>query len=274
MTRSQAVSPPKPRTDDLRSVWIALLVFGAWALSLVPAMLMPLSWAPAHVAGSLALIVVRTFLCTGIFITAHDAMHGLVAPGRPRLNDALGALCTRAYAWFSFRVLRDAHHRHHDTPARDGDPDWHDGVHAGFWRWIAVFGSRYLHWSQVAVIAVFHHTMVQLVGAPEPQMWLFVWLPPILAAVQLFTFGTWLPHREPLGGHTNPHAAQSSGLPPWLSFFTCYHFGYHLTHHTFPWVPWWQLPAGRRVLVGRALGAHTADLTSVQRRERPAVTLP
>ena len=57
-----------------------------------------------------------------------------------------------------------------------------------------------------------------------------------------------MPHREPIGGHTNPHAARSSGFPPWLSFLACYHFGYHLTHHTFPWLPWWRLPMGRRVL--------------------------
>lgn len=252
MVQPRAASPPKPRADDVRGVAVALVVYVLWALSLVPALAMPLSLTPAHVVGGLALIALRTFLCTGIFITAHDAMHGLVAPGMPRLNDALGALCTRSYAWFSFRKMRVAHHRHHDSPARDGDPDWHDGVHAGFWRWLVAFGGRYLHWSQVVVIAVSHNIVVRLFGAPEPQMWVFVWLPPVLSALQLFTFGTWLPHRAPPGGHTNPHSAQSSGFPPWLSFLTCYHFGYHLTHHAYPWVPWWQLPAGRRVLVGRA----------------------
>ncbi|HCH63927.1 MAG: beta-carotene ketolase [Deltaproteobacteria bacterium] len=252
MVSSRAASPPTPRTDDLRGVWVALVVFGIWAVSLVPAVCMPLSLSPVHVVGGIALVALRTFLCTGIFITAHDAMHGLVAPGRPRINNAIGALCTRSYAWFSFRQMRVAHHRHHDTPAREGDPDWHDGEHGGYWSWLFSFAKRYMHWSQVAVIAVVHNVSVLLCGAPEPQMWLFVWLPALLSAVQLFTFGTWLPHREPPGGHTNPHSAQSSGLPPWLSFITCYHFGYHLTHHVFPWVPWWKLPSGRRVLVGRA----------------------
>jgi beta-carotene ketolase (CrtW type) len=252
LVQTRAVSPALPAVDDHRGVVSAAVVYGLWVLSLGAAVAMPLSMSIEHVLGGVALIAVRTFLCTGIFITAHDAMHGLAAPGRPRLNAAIGALCTRSYAWFSFQSMRKAHHRHHDMPGRAGDFDWHDGTHAGFARWLVAFGARYLHWSQIVVIAVVHNICVRLFGAPEPQMWIFVWLPPMLSAVQLFTFGTWLPHREPEGGHTNPHAAESSGLPPWLSFLTCFHFGYHLTHHTFPWVPWWQLPAGRRVLVGRA----------------------
>ena len=82
-------------------------------------------------------------------------------------------------------------------------------------------------------------------------LWLFLWLPPVLAALQLFTFGTWLPHRLPAHGHTNRHHAASSDLPSWLSFLTCYHFGYHLTHHAFPWVAWWRLPEARRIRLGR-----------------------
>lgn len=252
MTEPRAPVPALPRADDLRGLVPAGVLLSLFGLSLVPALLLPLSPTPRHVVAAVALVLVRTFLCTGLFITAHDAMHGLVLPGHPRLNDTIGAVCTRAYAWFSFRALRTAHHRHHATPARPGDPDWHDGEHPGFVRWLLAFGRRYLHWSQVVVIAVVHNIAVRAFGAPEPQMWLFVWLPPVLSAVQLFAFGTWLPHREPAGGHTNPHAARTSGLPPWLSMLTCYHFGYHLTHHTFPWVPWWGLPAGRRVLVGRS----------------------
>ncbi len=251
MPNTRSASPPKPEATDLRGVWVALTVMGLWASSLLVVPWMEVSLAPAHLLWGGLFILLRTFLSTGLFITAHDAMHGLVAPAHPRLNDTIGALCTRAYAWFSFRALRRAHHRHHDTPARAGDPDWHDGTHSGFLPWLLAFGRRYLHWSQVVVIAVTHNIVVRVFGAPEPQMWVFVWLPPVLSAVQLFAFGTFLPHREPAGGHTNPHAAQSSGMPPWLSFLTCYHFGYHLTHHTFPWVPWWRLPDGRRVLLGR-----------------------
>ena len=252
MSSLRSTVPAHPDATDRRGLAVAVVVIALWMLSLIPALLLPLSPAPSSILAGVVLVLVRTFLSTGLFITAHDAMHGLVAPGRPRLNDLIGAVCTRLYAFFSFRRLRTAHHKHHDTPAREGDPDWHDGTRSGFGWWLLAFGRRYLHWSQVVVIAVTHNIVVRLFGAPEPQMWLFVWLPPVLSALQLFTFGTWLPHRMPPGGHTNPHAARSSGFPPWLSFLTCFHFGYHLTHHTFPWVPWWNLPHGRRVLLGRS----------------------
>lgn len=251
MPTLRQTAPAVPKADDHRGVAIAAAVLGLWVLSLVPAVTLPLSTDPRHITAGVLLVLLRTFLSTGVFITAHDAMHGLVAPGRPRLNDFIGAVCTRSYAFFSFRKLREAHHKHHDHPASVQDPDWHDGVHPGFFRWLFAFGRRYLHWSQVLVIAITHNIAVRSFGAPEPQMWLYVWLPPVLSAVQLFAFGTFLPHRAPEGGHSNAHAARSSGFPPWLSFLTCYHFGYHLTHHTFPWVPWWGLPAGRRVLLGR-----------------------
>ena len=35
-------------------------------------------------------VLLTTFFYTGIFITAHDAMHGLVSPSYRKLNDAIG----------------------------------------------------------------------------------------------------------------------------------------------------------------------------------------
>ena len=60
--------------------------------------------------------------------------------------------------------------------------------------------------------------------------------------MQLFYFGTFLPHSEPEGGYSEPHRAKSTSYPVWLSFITCYHFGYHEEHHEYPHVCWWQLP--------------------------------
>lgn len=251
-------SPALPRPKDLRGVWLAVLLLSLWLGSFLA-----VAWVPLTLADwpwALAVVLLRAFICTGVFITAHDAMHGIVAPGRPWLNDTLGTLATRAFAWFSFRTMRTAHHAHHATPAAHGDPDWHDGTHSHPVRWLFSFMGRYVTVGQVVTIAVAHNVMVRIVGMPEPNLWVFLWLPPGLAALQLFTFGTWLPHREPATGHTNPHRANSSGLPVWLSFLTCYHFGYHHTHHEYPWVPWWQMPAARRVLLRRGLASEAPNL--------------
>ena len=244
------IVPAHPAPGDPRGLWLAGVVLSLWLLSFLAVAWLPLSAQTLPLAG--IAVLVRTFLCTGLFITAHDAMHGTLAPGRPRLNDGAGALCALLFAGFSFGSLRKAHVAHHATPARDGDPDWHDGHDPRFLAWLVAFGRRYVRWWQVLGIAAFHNVLVRVLGLPEPNLWLFVWLPPVLAALQLFTFGTFLPHRRPVHGHTNVHAATSSDYPVWLSFLTCYHFGFHLTHHTFPWVPCWRLPEARRQRLGRA----------------------
>jgi beta-carotene ketolase (CrtW type) len=66
-----------------------------------------------------------------------------------------------------------------------------------------------------------------------------------LSSFQLFTFGTWLPHRNLKIPFADWHRARSNDYPAWLSFLTCYHFGYHWEHHEWPFVPWWKLPRAR-----------------------------
>jgi beta-carotene ketolase (CrtW type) len=85
---------------------------------------------------------------------------------------------------------------------------------------------------------------------------LFALFPSILSSLQLFYFGTFLPHREPKIGYHYPHRSQSHNLPSFWSFMACYHFGYHQEHHEHPDVPWWQLPEIYRQRVGH----YTASL--------------
>jgi len=55
-------------------------------------------------------------LNTALFITAHDAMHGLVAPRNPKLNRILGQLCVACYAAFDYDLLLVGHRQHHAHP--------------------------------------------------------------------------------------------------------------------------------------------------------------
>jgi beta-carotene ketolase (CrtW type) len=95
-------------------------------------------------------------------------------------------------------------------------------------------------------MAAVFNGLLYWVGVPPANLILFWAGPALLSTVQLFAFGTYLPHREPDGGYTNRHHACSNDYPVWLSFLTCYHFGYHLEHHQYPNVPWWQLPRKRQ----------------------------
>lgn len=240
-----------PLTASPATPWmgvpIALIVMGAWASHTAWWACAPAeSWTLARAAW---VIPAQTFLYTGLFITAHDAMHGTVAPSRPRLNDSLGALALALYAGFSFHHLRAAHHRHHASPAISGhDPDFHRHDTANPLVWYFTFLLTYLRVGQIVVLAATFNLLRYGLGF-APESLLLTWVvPSLLSSAQLFAFGTWLPHRDP---PDHPTRARSLALPTWASFLVCYHFGYHREHHARPGVPWWRLPALRREQASR-----------------------
>ena len=237
---------------------MASTILLAWTCSLVLLLNAPLHgpwvwlWAPLAVAW-------MSWLFTGLFITGHDAMHGSVTRAHPRLNHAIGAVAVAAYAMFDYRMLRRAHGRHHARPARAGDPDWHDGRRSGAGWWFLAFVGRYLTVGQLSRL-LFLFWGVQLI-VETPNFLAFWALPSLLSVGQLFYFGTYLPHRSPAGGHTNPHHAYSTSLTQLGSLLTCFHFGgYHREHHENPTTPWWRLPS-------------TAPSTRVQGHNSPGAGL-
>jgi len=222
---------------------IAAAVFFSWAASLAGSLSLGVETIPQ--AAIPLIVLLSTFLYTGLFITAHDAMHGTVAPTMPKLNAAIGRVCTLLYALFSFDLLLRKHREHHRHPASGGDPDFHDGRHPGLFRWYLHFFFTYVTWKQLLGMAIIFNLLKYAAGISDISILLFWVLPSLLSTFQLFFFGTYLPHREPADGYTEPHRAVSSGYGVLLSFLTCYHFGYHYEHHAMPGVPWWRLPGSR-----------------------------
>lgn len=185
-------------------------------------------------------IALSTFLSTGVFITAHEAMHGLVAPGHPRINRWVGWCATWAYAGLDYGKLERAHHRHHAAPASEEDPDFHTG-NSNILFWYKDFMVQYLSWRQFAWLNALVMFMVVGLSLPFEQVLLFWAAPLILSTAQLFVVGTWLPHRPGVYQGEGPLRARSLDLPPVLSFLACFHFGYHFEHHARPDLPWWRL---------------------------------
>lgn len=240
--------------EDLRGLLAALTVMGIWIVSL--AALLTLGLGRTGSAAAVAGFFWMTFLYTGLFITAHDAMHRTVTPHNRALNDAIGWTASLLYALFDFRKVRRNHWAHHGTPMDpQEDPDSHDGVHRGFAAWYLRFMGHYVTVWQIAGMAVVFNVLHHLAGVSVGSLLVF-WAGPALAStLQLFYFGTFLPHREeahdPPG---NAYRSGSNGFPVWLSFITCYHFGYHWEHHDNPRVPWWRLPAKRRERLAGRIG--------------------
>ena len=231
-----------------RGLFIALTIIGLWGLSLSLLLVLDVTYTNAVLIP--IGILCQTFLYTGLFITAHDAMHGSVCPAYPRINNAIGTIAVRLYALFSYHKLLEKHWTHHRTPASDTDPDFHDG-HCRGWvtqplLWYLRFMKEYLSWRQIIGMAIVFQIMEYILAIPTLNLILFWVSSALLSTLQLFYFGTYLPHRLPEGGYDNPHRARSNVYSTFWSFITCYHFGYHWEHHEYPYVPWWQLPTIRK----------------------------
>ena len=222
---------------------LAALIAAAWlATHIWGVFLHP--WTAIGIATAPMLIALNTWLGAGMFIVAHDAMHGSLAPGRPAVNRAVGQLAVGLYAAFPFGLLNRKHHEHHRSPGSPDDPDFHAEAPTAFWPWYLRFFRTYFGWRQAAIIvSVF--LVYRLLGASWLNAAVFWGLPSILSSLQLFTFGTWLPHRHDGAPFADRHNARTQEFG-WLpSLLTCFHFGYHREHHLSPTTPWWRLPAVR-----------------------------
>lgn len=195
-----------------------------------------------------ALVAVLSWLSVGLFIVAHDAMHGSLAPGRARVNLFFGRLTLLLYAGFWMDRLKPKHFDHHQHVGTEHDPDFSADHPTRFWPWYRQFMVRYFGLREFLVLSAITWTYVLLLGAPIGNLLLFWALPSTLSSLQLFYFGTYLPHRHEEEDFADEHRARSNDFPAWLSLLTCFHFGYHREHHLSPGTPWWRLPAKRREL--------------------------
>ena len=234
------VLPTTRRHEGIFGLLAASAIISLWFLSLF----FLLSNGVTNLPGWLILpaILWQTFLHTGLFITAHDAMHGSVFPDNGHLNDAIGRFCVILYALFSFRKLQTEHWEHHSHPASEQDPDFQDGRHPEYWAWYGNFLKHYVGFWQIVGMAAVFNILEHGMGVAVGDLLLFWVLPSVLSTLQLFTFGTYLPHREQPEGYRDQHRARSNDYGTWWSFVSCYHFGYHWEHHAYPFVPWWKLP--------------------------------
>ncbi|MDX2273132.1 MAG: fatty acid desaturase [Cyanobacteriota bacterium] len=244
----QSVQEVGAKVQTLTGLGLASMIMGLWLLTLISVLRMDvgrlpwLAWIP--------LILWQTFLQTGLFITAHDAMHGTVCPQQRWLNDGVGYLAAFAYSVLSYPQLREKHHAHHANPATAADPDFdeRDPHHPLTWYWQFMCG--YLKgWQGLITLAGingFYNGCHLLLGIPILNLVIFWSLPILLSSIQLFYFGIYLPHRRLPEGYPDEHRARSSSLTGFWSFISCYHFGYHWEHHDNPGIPWYRLPSHQR----------------------------
>ncbi|HIO73610.1 MAG TPA: fatty acid desaturase [Flavobacteriales bacterium] len=209
---------------------MAITVIGLWVINLVYLLNHE---ADAYDWKIYILFLFQIHLYTGLFITAHDAIHQCISKIRI-VNNALGNIASVLFMFNSYSRLHDNHMKHHRYNGTSKDPDHHEKD--AFFPWIAKFVSAYVTWKQIFLVALAFNLLWFLF--PIQNVILFYALPSILATFQMFYFVTYAPH---MGTHENRHKSRTQSKNHLWAFLSCYFFGYHYEHHDAPWVPWWKL---------------------------------
>jgi beta-carotene/zeaxanthin 4-ketolase len=229
---------------DIKGVLIALSIIALWSCLSIFGLSFNIQASSFFIVSVTVLLL--TFLYTGLFITAHDAMHNSLYPKNIKINNFIGHTCVILYAAFDYKKLLQEHRKHHLKPATNEDPDF--CINNNFFVWYFRFMQNYLSLKQIVIMFLVAQTLQHFFKVPLANIILFWALPAVLSTLQLFYFGTYLPHKKPKNGYTNIHKATNSNYSEFVSFLTCYHFGgYHYEHHHKPSVPWWQLPGLKQV---------------------------
>ncbi len=217
-------------------ILIACSVIGVWAIHLVWTLTLPVLdfSSPALYLH----VLLQGYLYTGLFITAHDSMHGSVSRNR-RVNRFFGQLCFWLFAAFPYQKMFVKHMGHHHHPGTEKDPDF--SRHQDPLRWFLAFFFSYITALQIVTMALLYNFMHFVFTIAHTHLILFWVLPAFLGTFQLFYFGTYMPHRLPHTAEMAPHRSRTQKRNHLAAMLSCWFFGYHWEHHEYPNVPWWLL---------------------------------
>ena len=226
---------------------LAATITAIWVITLVYCLSLNLE--SLQLSTLIPLVLLRTFVQTGLFIIGHDAMHGTLAPKSSKLNHGIGSAALILYAGLSYRRCKSNHALHHLKAETESDPDYKRHPNHSALRWFWDFMSRYMNAKPLTILVSSWMVLIVLTPSSDQQAVLsvavFCVLPLILSTLQLFFVGTWFPHHLNKN-NPNRQTPRSLTIHPWLSFAACYHFGYHREHHLSPSTPWFDLPRLRQ----------------------------
>lgn len=244
-------------------IFWAFIIISLWTMNLVYSLFL------FDLVGSgfwwIILVVTQTYLFTGLFITAHDSMHGSICKNR-KLNSFIGRLSLVLFAAFSYSRVYKEHIAHHRYPGTEKDPDF-SPQNQRFFPWLGRFLIHYITPIQIGFMAAVFMVMQYVLKVPVPNLLLLWILPALLSTVQLFMFGTYLPHRRPHNPEMKPHNARTQKKNHILAMLSCYFFGYHFEHHVSPRTPWWKLYAVKQEYEAGTLVDHAGLTNSIPMEE-------
>jgi fatty acid desaturase len=210
----------------------------------------------------------------GLSVMMHEGAHHLLCRSR-WLSRFIGFLCGLPLL-MSVSAYRSLHLRHHAHERSPADPDDIEnvprkGIPLVLVYYVMLIIGTYLYFPHVAIrgfkaargrtrgLVLLEYAVITaaIVSAWRlaPDAMIQLWLFPMMVAAQITGLRSIAEHGLTTGG--SPFTASRSVLTNRLvSFFLC-NLNYHLEHHLFPAVPWYNLPQLHGVLMPayRASGA-------------------
>jgi fatty acid desaturase len=208
----------------------------------------------------LPLYLVAAASLHGISLFTHEAVHGVLSDNRA-VNRALGIACALPVLQ-NFSAYKVLHLRHHKHLGHEGDPDHYDNYTQ--WTWL-VFT---MHWVRLIIGYPIYIVMIPILGfrqgnASDKRWILFesllllglvaaavvtvpatillhVWLIPMLIINTLVNIRGMSQHTFLEEPDDPVQGTRSILTNPITEFFMC-NENYHLEHHLFPRVPWYNL---------------------------------
>ena len=168
-----------------KGVLIALTIMSTWLCVLLLGVFDAQPFATTF-WGDCAWILLTTWLYTGLFITAHEAMHNLILPKSLPVNQIFGRVALFLYAGLSYNSLLRGHIDHHAHPSTEKDPDYWPFHQLSFFRWYLRFLYEYFSWTQLVIMATIYNIGAHVIHIEESQL-LSMWVLPPKRAMRAMT---------------------------------------------------------------------------------------
>lgn len=249
----------RPAWNGVAIVFAALWALAGWALLHFPI------W-PVRVP---ALVLIGACV-NAMAILMHEGIHGNLF--RHRLLDRWAGFVLGAPALISCMAYRVVHLIHHRFNRTEKDPDELTNLSrnrlvlsVAFYAWLVAGMAVYLIHLPVTALLKGSRSqrravvleMLLLAASYATLFWvavernalnalLWVWVYPLGVAALIGSVRGWAEHMMTRPGHplTQTRTVTSNAL---VSFFMC-NLNYHLEHHLFPAIPWYNLPRLHRLL--------------------------